>query len=84
MQNFLSFYLEDKVKKKLHLTSMPFNKLESLRSWTLSFSFWGVLLQSTLKLWSGKRCKANSDATLGKNGGGSGNGVASNGLEEFV
>ncbi|XP_004139771.1 fructose-bisphosphate aldolase, cytoplasmic isozyme 1 [Cucumis sativus] len=71
------------------------NKLEALKPWTLSFSFGRALQQSTLKVWSGKkenvekaqaafleRCKANSDATLGKYGGGSGGGVASESLYE--
>ncbi|KAF4362367.1 hypothetical protein F8388_008251 [Cannabis sativa] len=55
------------------------NKLQVLKPWTLSFSFGRALQQSTLKTWGGKkenigkaqeafltRCKANSDATLGK------------------
>ncbi|CAN6201153.1 unnamed protein product [Urochloa humidicola] len=56
------------------------NKLEAvLKPWTLSFSFGRALQQSTLKKWLGKeenvaaaqaafvaRCKANSEATLGK------------------
>ncbi|CAN6163508.1 unnamed protein product [Urochloa humidicola] len=55
------------------------NKLEVLKPWTLSFSFGRALQQSTLKKWLGKkenvaaaqaafvaRCKANSEATLGK------------------
>ncbi|CAA2972181.1 fructose-bisphosphate aldolase, cytoplasmic isozyme 1 [Olea europaea subsp. europaea] len=59
------------------------NKLEVLKLWTLSFSFGRALQQSTLKTWAGKkenvgkaqevflgRCKANSEATLGKYTGG--------------
>ncbi|XP_066370287.1 fructose-bisphosphate aldolase 5, cytosolic-like [Miscanthus floridulus] len=55
------------------------NKLEVLKPWTLSFSFGRALQQSTLKKWLGKnenvaaaqatflvRCKANSEAGLGK------------------
>ncbi|KAL0835052.1 hypothetical protein Bca101_086941 [Brassica carinata] len=55
------------------------NKLDLLKPWTLTFSFGRALQQSTLKAWGGKkenvakaqatflvRCKANSDATLGK------------------
>ncbi|KAK9689620.1 hypothetical protein RND81_09G071600 [Saponaria officinalis] len=55
------------------------NKLEVTKPWTLSFSFGRALQQSTLKTWGGKkenvaaaqaaflvRCKANSEATLGK------------------
>ncbi|CAL5048622.1 unnamed protein product [Urochloa decumbens] len=55
------------------------NKLGVLKPWTLSFSFGRALQQSTLKKWLGKeenvaaaqaafvaRCKANSEATLGK------------------
>jgi len=69
------------------------NKLEVLKPWTLSFSFGRALQQSTLKTWGGKkenvgkaqeafltRCKANSDATLGKYTGGSGSGAASESL----
>ena len=62
------------------------NKLEVLKPWTLAFSFGRALQQSTLKTWGGKkenvakaqeaflaRCKANSEATLGKyTGGGAG------------
>ncbi|KAG7024993.1 Uridine kinase-like protein 3, partial [Cucurbita argyrosperma subsp. argyrosperma] len=73
------------------------NKQEVLKPWTLSFSFGRALQQSTLKIWSGKtenvakaqaafleRCKANSEATLGKYGGGSGGGggLASQSLYE--
>lgn len=60
------------------------NKLEVVKPWTLSFSFGRALQASTLKTWAGKkeyvvkaqeaflaRCKANSDATLGKYSGGS-------------
>ncbi|KAJ7556033.1 hypothetical protein O6H91_05G066000 [Diphasiastrum complanatum] len=58
------------------------NKLDTVKPWTLSFSFGRALQQSTLKTWAGKkenvpaaqavflaRCKANSEATLGKYGG---------------
>lgn len=61
----------------LNLDAM--NKLDVLKPWTLTFSFGRALQQSTLKAWSGKkenigkaqetflaRCKANSEATLGK------------------
>ncbi|KAI8557417.1 hypothetical protein RHMOL_Rhmol04G0009500 [Rhododendron molle] len=69
------------------------NKLEVLKPWTLSFSFGRALQQSTLKTWGGKkenvakaqevflgRCKANSNATLGKYVGGSGDGSANESL----
>ncbi|XP_012462283.1 fructose-bisphosphate aldolase, cytoplasmic isozyme 1 [Gossypium raimondii] len=69
------------------------NKLEVLKPWTLSFSFGRALQQSTLKTWAGKkanvgkaqeaflsRCKANSEATLGKYSGGSAGGLASESL----
>ncbi|XVF70945.1 hypothetical protein PTKIN_Ptkin11bG0203000 [Pterospermum kingtungense] len=69
------------------------NKLDVLKPWTLSFSFGRALQQSTLKTWAGKkenvakaqqafllRCKANSDATLGKYSGGSAGGLASESL----
>jgi fructose-bisphosphate aldolase class I len=59
------------------------NKLEGKKPWSLSFSFGRALQASTLKAWSGKeenvkkaqevflaRCKANSEATLGKYQGG--------------
>ena len=75
----------------LNLNAM--NKLEVLKPWTLSFSFGRALQQSTLKTWAGKkenvaaaqsaflaRCKANSDATLGKYAGGSADGLASESL----
>ncbi|XP_057440963.1 fructose-bisphosphate aldolase, cytoplasmic isozyme 1 [Lotus japonicus] len=75
----------------LNLNAM--NKLEVLKPWALSFSFGRALQQSTLKTWAGKkesvtkaqevflaRCKANSEATLGKYGGGSGSGLASENL----
>ncbi|KAL8141336.1 hypothetical protein V2J09_007357 [Rumex salicifolius] len=65
----------------LNLNAM--NKLKTKKPWSLSFSFGRALQQSTLKAWSGKeenvkkaqevflvRCKANSDATLGKYEGG--------------
>ncbi|KAF8397879.1 hypothetical protein HHK36_016804 [Tetracentron sinense] len=54
------------------------NNLKGKKPWTLSFSFGRALQQSTLKAWGGKeenvekaraaflkRCKANSEATLG-------------------
>eukprot|EP00246_Nothoceros_aenigmaticus_P005721 TRINITY_DN17993_c0_g1_i1.p1 TRINITY_DN17993_c0_g1~~TRINITY_DN17993_c0_g1_i1.p1 ORF type:complete len:367 (+),score=61.77 TRINITY_DN17993_c0_g1_i1:25-1101(+) len=54
-------------------------KLDTVKPWVLSFSFGRALQQSTLKTWAGKaenlpaaqkaflvRCKANSEATLGK------------------
>jgi len=60
------------------------NKLQTKKPWSLSFSFGRALQQSTLKAWAGKeenvkkaqeafltRCKANSEATLGKYQGGS-------------
>ncbi|PHT36711.1 Fructose-bisphosphate aldolase, cytoplasmic isozyme [Capsicum baccatum] len=66
----------------LNLNAM--NKLQTKKPWTLSFSFGRALQQSTLKAWSGKeenvakaqaalltRCKANSEATLGKYAGSS-------------
>ncbi|KAJ7960988.1 Fructose-bisphosphate aldolase [Quillaja saponaria] len=69
------------------------NKLDVLKPWTLSFSFGRALQQSTLKTWAGKkeniekaqeaflsRCKANSEATLGKYTGGSSDGLASESL----
>ncbi|KAL9444764.1 hypothetical protein AB3S75_017864 [Citrus x aurantiifolia] len=69
------------------------NKLEVLKPWTLSFSFGRALQQSTLKIWGGKkenvakaqdafsvRCKANSEATLGKYTGDSAGGLASESL----
>ncbi|OVA05112.1 Fructose-bisphosphate aldolase [Macleaya cordata] len=69
------------------------NKLEVLKPWTLSFSFGRALQQSTLKTWGGKkenvgkaqeafltRCKANSEATLGKYTGSSSGGLASESL----
>ncbi|XP_022716666.1 fructose-bisphosphate aldolase, cytoplasmic isozyme 1 [Durio zibethinus] len=75
----------------LNLDAM--NKLDVLKPWTLSFSFGRALQQSTLKTWAGKkenvakaqeaflsRCKANSDATLGKYTGGSAGGLASESL----
>lgn len=75
----------------LNLNAM--NKLEVLKPWTLSFSFGRALQQSTLKTWSGKkenvskaqeaflgRCKANSEATLGKYIGGGSRGLASESL----
>ncbi|CAL0317426.1 unnamed protein product [Lupinus luteus] len=75
----------------LNLNAM--NKLEVLKPWTLSFSFGRALQSSTLKTWAGKkenvakaqegflaRCKANSEATLGKYVGGSQDGLASESL----
>lgn len=75
----------------LNLNAM--NKLEVLKPWTLTFSFGRALQQSTLKTWGGKvdnigkaqevfltRCKANSDATLGKYTGGGAGGLASESL----
>lgn len=69
------------------------NKLKVLKPWTLSFSFGRALQSSTLKTWGGKkenvgaaqagflaRCKANSEATLGKYGGGGAGGLASESL----
>ncbi|CAN4117236.1 unnamed protein product [Withania somnifera] len=60
------------------------NKLQTKKPWSLSFSFGRALQQSTLKAWAGKeenvqkaqaaflsRCKANSEATLGKYAGSS-------------
>ncbi|KAI3746334.1 hypothetical protein L6452_08762 [Arctium lappa] len=61
------------------------NQYKGKKPWSLSFSFGRALQQSTLKAWAGKdenvkkaqeaflaRCKANSEATLGKyQGGGS-------------
>ncbi|KAK1583839.1 hypothetical protein Q3G72_027506 [Acer saccharum] len=69
------------------------NKLEVLKPWTLAFSFGRALQQSTLKTWGGKkenvakaqeaflaRCKANSEATLGKYTGSGAGGLASESL----
>ncbi len=69
------------------------NRLDVLKPWTLSFSFGRALQQSTLKTWAGKkenvgkaqdtflvRCKANSEATLGKYTGGGAGGLASESL----
>lgn len=71
------------------------NKLEAVKPWTLSFSFGRALQQSTLKTWAGKkenvekaqaaflaRCKANSEATLGKYVGGAAGDLA--GVSLFV
>ncbi|GER52713.1 fructose-bisphosphate aldolase [Striga asiatica] len=71
------------------------NKLDVLKPWTLSFSFGRALQQSTLKIWAGKkenvekaqeaflgRCKANSEATLGKYTGGAGGDLAAQSLYE--
>ena len=59
------------------------NKLETVKPWSLSFSFGRALQASCLKAWKGKkenvaeaqkvfleRAKANSDAQLGKYAGG--------------
>ncbi|XP_028789154.1 fructose-bisphosphate aldolase, cytoplasmic isozyme 1-like [Neltuma alba] len=75
----------------LNLNAM--NKLQVLKPWTLSFSFGRALQQSTLKTWGGKkehvaraqaaflaRCKANSDATIGKYSGAGAGGLASESL----
>lgn len=69
------------------------NKLEVLKPWTLSFSFGRALQSSTIKKWQGKkenvaaaqaafleRCKANSEATLGKYAGGAADAAASESL----
>lgn len=69
------------------------NKLGVLKPWTLSFSFGRALQQSTIKKWSGKkenvpsaqaaflaRCKANSEATLGKYAGCAADAAASESL----
>ena len=69
------------------------NRLEVLKPWTLSFSFGRALQQSTLRTWAGKkenvrkaqesflvRCKANSEATLGKYTSGGDGGLASESL----
>ncbi|XP_010942543.1 fructose-bisphosphate aldolase 5, cytosolic [Elaeis guineensis] len=75
----------------LNLNAM--NKLDVLKPWTLSFSFGRALQQSTIKKWAGKkenvaaaqkaflvRCRANSEATLGKYTGGSADAAASESL----
>lgn len=59
------------------------NKAQTTKPWSLTFSYGRALQQSTLKAWGGKeenvkkaqevflgRCKANSEATLGKYQGG--------------
>nr|ABK22375.1 unknown [Picea sitchensis] len=69
------------------------NACKTKKPWTLSFSFGRALQQSTLKTWAGKaenlgaaqkaflaRCKANSEATLGKYAGGAGAGLATESL----
>ncbi|KAK0599682.1 hypothetical protein LWI29_007620 [Acer saccharum] len=69
------------------------NKLEVLKPWALAFSFGRALQQSALKTWGGKkenvakaqeaflaRCKANSEATLGKYTGSGAGGLASESL----
>ncbi|XP_043714935.1 fructose-bisphosphate aldolase 1, cytoplasmic [Telopea speciosissima] len=73
----------------LNLNAM--NKFQGKKPWTLTFSFGRALQQSTLKAWQGKeenvdkaqaaflkRCKANSEATLGvyKGDAGEGEGVS--------
>lgn len=75
----------------LNLNAM--NKLGGKKPWSLSFSFGRALQQSTLKAWAGKeenlgrareaflsRCKANSEATVGKYAGGAAAGAASESL----
>lgn len=75
----------------LNLDAM--NKLDVLKPWTLSFSFGRALQQSTIRKWAGKkenvpaaqqaflaRCKANSEATLGKYTGGNADAAASESL----
>ncbi|MCO5566383.1 hypothetical protein L7F22_020060 [Adiantum nelumboides] len=70
----------------LNLNAM--NLLNTKKPWTLSFSFGRALQASTLKTWAGKkenvptaqaaflaRCKANSDAVLGKYAGDAAKGV---------
>jgi fructose-bisphosphate aldolase class I len=65
----------------VHLNAI--NQLKGKKPWSLTFSFGRALQQSTLKAWAGKeenvkkaqevfliRCKANSEATLGKYAGG--------------
>jgi len=80
-------------EEKFTLNLNAMNKLETKKPWTLSFCFGWALQASTLKKWVGKgnipaaqaaflsRCKANSDATLGKYAGDSakGNGVSAKG-----
>ncbi|XP_057956588.1 fructose-bisphosphate aldolase 6, cytosolic-like [Malania oleifera] len=76
----------------LNLNAM--NKLQGKKPWSLTFSFGRALQQSTLKSWAGKeenvekaqaaffaRCKANSEATLGKY---QGNAVLSEGASESL
>ncbi|KAK0601945.1 hypothetical protein LWI29_028937 [Acer saccharum] len=82
---------QSKEEATVNLDAM--NKLEVLKPWTLAFSFGRALQQSTLKTWGGKkenvakaqeaflaRCKANSEATLGKYTGGGARGFASESL----
>lgn len=70
----------------LNLNAM--NQLQTKKPWTLSFSFGRALQSSTLKAWAGKkenipaaqaallaRCKANSEAVLGKYAGDAAKGV---------
>lgn len=65
------------------------NRVEGRKPWALSFSYGRALQQSVLKAWSGKkenvaeaqkqlliRAKANSDAAVGKYGGGAGGAAA--------
>lgn len=69
------------------------NQLDTKKPWTLSFSYGRALQKSTLAAWKGKdenikvaqevflgRCKANSEATLGKYSGGAGGGAAAESL----
>ncbi|KAK0598914.1 hypothetical protein LWI29_000693 [Acer saccharum] len=87
-------FLSDRQSKEeatMNLDAM--NKLEVLKPWTLAFSFVQALQQCTLKTWGGKkenvakaleaflaRCKANSEAILGKYTGSGVGGLASESL----
>eukprot|EP00253_Pinus_taeda_P026974 PITA_26974 len=75
----------------LHLNAI--NAWKTQKPWILSLSFGRALQQSTLKTWGGKaenlgaaqkaflaRCKANSEATLGKYARGAGAGIATENL----
>ncbi|OWM85906.1 hypothetical protein CDL15_Pgr012156 [Punica granatum] len=66
-------------KEEATVNLYAMNKLEVLKPWMLSFSSGRALQHCTLQTWAGKkenvakaqeaflfRCKANSDATLGK------------------
>eukprot|EP00270_Netrium_digitus_P011259 TRINITY_DN356_c0_g1_i2.p1 TRINITY_DN356_c0_g1~~TRINITY_DN356_c0_g1_i2.p1 ORF type:complete len:358 (+),score=72.06 TRINITY_DN356_c0_g1_i2:147-1220(+) len=77
----------------LNLDAM--NRLDTKKPWTLSFSYGRALQKSTLSTWAGKeenikaaqdvflaRCKANSEATLGKYDGGAATGAATESLYE--